>query len=293
VHQVNGLTDFSNIITNKGLWAAKPKILKGTYRFYDHIPENKFLKMLRDLEIAGSQLKLCYPSDYHKELILFYNKNGENNRNQYKGFPIRLCPTCIKEHVAKTGYGIMKIDWLQGDFCVQHNTPLFLYKSTNRTQSIHLLKKVYRGHFPEFLIPIKANNTQDDYYKTRWELYNKEYNAGCLQNSLKSYISKDWNELSSPTLKEFNTYPDSFKKLFKHQLAKNPKNIDNRYRTLFEERSNNSFNHFLHEITEINTVLFGTEQIKTIKEVVHKNKNSCCAACKINDCIIKHSYRLI
>lgn len=150
IHRLNGIFDFSNIISSSGRWVTFPKVLKQSLHYYEPIDDYKFLQLLRDIDIA------YYPRgdyediiSYQADLEVFFECGNESKRLLFWGYkPIQYCLDCIKEHIKSSGFAILKFTWMHNDHCPIHKEPLYITKSISRKKTIDALNNIYSGKHP-------------------------------------------------------------------------------------------------------------------------------------------------
>lgn len=271
VHVVNGVSDFSNIITAKGGWASFPKILKNTLHLYEPIDDCKFLHLLRDIGLARITDKtFSDPVMYRSDLEDFFGKNQETRTFKQRTLQISYCLECVKSQIKKCGYGVIKVTWLGNSWCPIHKTDLYIVRTTNRNEAIKALGNVYRGIHPESYGAPKYRS--EHYYDSRKHKLIKErdYIAACLKNDLEEFIKANWKNFpkglldKNYTSESYLTKPYMMNKIY--ETAKNSK-----YK---------KFKVFWSRYAETKLIFTGVVNRESIKEKMYKSTKTTCQNCK-------------
>lgn len=171
-HVVNGVSDFSNIITQSGDWASFPKILKNTLHLYQPIDDSKFLYLLRDIGLAPiSDNVFDSPVTYRTHLLEFFGQGDGKTKVSKRATPIRYCLHCIKEHIQKFGYGVIDVTWARNFFCPTHESALHKVKAKNRKEAIEAVSCILRGVHPT---KYEKPSSRTDYFSDSRKYYHEK-----------------------------------------------------------------------------------------------------------------------
>jgi hypothetical protein len=270
-HIINGVSDFSNIITSKGGWASFPKILQGTLHLYEPVDDLKFLNLLRDIGLAKITNKMFKdPLAYREDLERFFGCYEGDRKIQQKSKQIKYCLKCIQDHIREFGYGIIKITWSENDFCPIHETDLYIPKTSNRRESIEALSDILRGiHSNKYKKPSYISKYFHDFRDHR---HKKSIDnlAPCLEEEFKKYISMNWKIFPQGTLdKNYSS---------KNQIMQ-PYMMEKIYNWL--QGSNYAdFQNFWNEHAEVKNVHTGVINRSAIKDNIIKNFKVNCQNCQ-------------
>ena len=116
-HAVNGVFDYSNIISSKGKWVQYPKILKNSLPLYEPINEAEILRVLRDIGLASTPDTIFQsPFGYRQTLKSFFRFHSTRKRAS-SNKAIKYCLECIKEQITKYGVGYINVTWSSNNHC--------------------------------------------------------------------------------------------------------------------------------------------------------------------------------
>lgn len=274
-HVVNGVSDFSNIITAKGGWASLPRILKNTLHLYEPIDDARFLYLLRDIGLANITDKTFEdPVAYREDLENFFGKHNNKKRNKSNTLPIKYCLKCIKKHIQDFGYGIINVTWSNNSFCQIHKTDLYIARSKSRNETIDALSYIFRGTHPKTYE--KPRYRSEYFYDFREYNHDKkcDYIAPCLANEFKNFISDNFKDFSLDLLGQSHSSVNYL--TTNHMMTK-----------IYESAKNSKYKQFIDfwsnfaEITHLDT---GVINRKAITEDIYKSKKVNCQNCKHLGC---------
>ncbi|WP_417438882.1 hypothetical protein [Idiomarina sp.] len=274
-HMVNGVSSFSNIITSKGLWAASPKILKGSLHLYKPVDDLKFLNLLRDFGLAHKTNDIFgNPASYRDELERFFGINKRKIGARQRTFPITYCLECIKNYIQNFGYGIISIDWYQNSYCSIHNMKLHIAKANNREQAVAALNFILKGEHPE---DYESLNYKAGYILAPQKDSQKhinDYFLPCLVNDFKNWVTQNFKLFSKELLGaqygsvSFVTKPYMMKKIY--YSAK--------------ENKHQGFTDFFNKSSKVKHLDSGAINRGAITEKAYKSQTSKCHDCEYTSC---------
>lgn len=275
-HVVNGVSDFSNIITKNGDWASFPKILENTLNLYQPIDDSKFLKLLRDISLAPITKSVFEnPVTYRSLLLEFFGQSDVCKKVSKSSTPIKYCLHCIKNRIQKLGYGIVDVNWTISSFCSTHKTALYIVKASNRRNAIEALACIFKGGNSRFC---EKPNFKSGYVEDSREcrhLKKCDFIAPCLAEELKKFISENFNEFSLNLLGQRHR---SIRNLTtNHMMAK-----------IYESAKNSNYKRFIdfwNNFAELKHIYAGVVNRKTITEEIYKSTKVDCQTCKHFSCI--------
>ncbi|XPF93120.1 TniQ family protein [Colwellia sp. RE-S-Sl-9] len=270
-HIINGVSDFSNIITTKGGWASFPKILNNTIHLYKPIEDSIILNLLRDIGLAKITDKTFdEPVAYRDDLERFFGKNKDKKRNSTSSSSIKYCPKCIKKHIQDFGYGIINVTWSHNSFCPIHKTDLYIAKPTNRNEAIVALGYIYRGVHPKvYEGPRYRSEYFHDFRKYKHEK-KCDYIAPCLTDDLKEFIKANWKNFPKGLLDK-NYASESY--------LTEPYMMNQIYESAKKSKYK-KFRDFWNNFAEIKHIYTGVINRKTITEEIYKSTKVDCQNCK-------------
>lgn len=274
-HIINGVSDFSNIITSKGDLTAFPTILKNTIHLYEPIDDARFLHLLRDIGLAGITRKTFEnPVAYRKDLKKFFGINNDNRRGKNYCFPITYCLKCITKHIQDLGCGIINIKWYYNSFCPIHKSDLYIAKTKSRNEAIKALDCIYRGIHPE---TYEKPRYRREYCNDTMEYKHKkdcDYIAPCLTDDLKTFIVDNLKNLSVDLLgKNYRSINYISKNYLMNKIYYSAKSSN--YIPLMD---------FLNNFSEIKHLYTGVINRKSITEDIFKSSKVNCGNCKHLNC---------
>ena len=256
-HVINGIFDFSNIITTKGSWSSFPKVLQDTLHLYKPIDDFKLLHLLRDIGLARITNKIFEnPLEYREDLQKFLGQYNDKYGSKQGTTPIRYCLPCIKDYIKKFGYSFINVTWSRNSLCPTHETDLHIAEVTNRREAIDALNCIVRGVHPK---AYKKPSYRSDYFHDFREYYHVkscEYIAPCLDDELKEFIIANWKSFPRDLIdknyssESYLTQPYMMTKIY--ESAKNSK-----YK---------QFTHFWNNFAEIKYIDSGVINRKAITE---------------------------
>jgi len=281
-HVINGISDFSNIITIKGGWASFPKILKDTLQFYDPVDDLKFLNLLRDFGLAKITVKMFKePLAYREDLEKFFGCSKSNKRIKQKSKQIKYCLKCIQEHIRDFGYGIIKLTWGSNDQCFEHSIPLYYISESNRKDAILALEAIYRGEQPKNYAITKYIS---DYFYDPREYYHSsdiDYIAPCLEQEFKVFIQNKRFEFSEKVSETVGISVNG--QYTSESYLKQPYMMQKIYNAL-KITNEQVFNVFWKKHVESQRVFAGVINKRSIKEKLFKEKSANCQRCSHYSC---------
>jgi hypothetical protein len=274
-HVINGVSDFSNIITTKGGWASFPKILKDTLHLYKPIDDLKFFHLLRDIGLAEITNKTFNdPVAYREDLEIFFGFYQGTRRNKQWSLPIKYCLICIKSHIKRHGYGVIKVTWSDNTFCPIHETDLHVVRTITRKEAVEGLSHILRGVHPKKYEPPSYRRGYFSDYREYYHQKKCDYIAPCLANELKEFILANWRNFPQGLLDK-NYSSESY--LTKHYMMEQIYNAakDSKYQGFID---------FWNNFSEIKYIDTGVVNRKAITEKVHKSTKVSCHNCKHTNC---------
>lgn len=270
-HVVNGVSDFSNIITAKGGWASFPKILKNTLHLYEPIDDSIILHLLRDIGLAKITDKTFDdPVEYRSDLEKFFGQYQGNRRIKQGTLPITYCLECIKSQIQEFGYGVFNVTWPSNSFCPIHKTDLYTVKPTNRNEAIEALGYIYRGVHPKTYE--KPRYRSEYFHDFREYKHEKkcDYIAPCLKGEFQEFIKANWKNFPKGLLdKNYSTESYLTQPFMMNQIYQSAKN--NKYKKFMD---------FWNNFAEIKYINTGFVNRKTITEEIYKSTKLDCQNCK-------------
>lgn len=274
-HKINGVSDFSNIISSNGDFTAFPTILKNTIHLYEPIEDARFLHLLRDIGLAGITRKAFEnPAAYRRDLKKFFGIINDNRRGKNYCSSITYCRKCITKHIQDYGYGIINIKWYHNSICPIHKTDLYIAKTKSRNEAIKALDCIYRGVHPDAYE--KPRYKSEYRHETREYKHKKncDYIAPCLTDELEIFISDNLKQLSVDLLgknyKSINYINKSYMINILYESAKSSNYIP--------------FMDFLSDFSEIKHLYTGVVNRKSITEYIFKSSKAKCENCKYLNC---------
>ena len=274
-HVINGVFDFSNIITSNGGWASFPKILKGTLQFYDPVDDLKFLNLLRDIGLAGITDKTFNdPMAYREDLEKFFGRYEGKRRIKQGTLPLTYCLSCIKNHIKIFGFGLIKVTWSRNSFCPIHKTDLHIARVKSRNGAVEALHCIFRGVHPK---TYEGPSYRSDYFHDFRKYYHEkscDYIAPCLADELKEFISENWKTFPKNLLDK-NYSSESY--LTQHYMMEKIYNAakNSKYQ---------GFVNFWNNFAEIKHLDSGVVNRRAISEKTYKSTKVNCHNCKHTNC---------
>jgi hypothetical protein len=273
-HVINGLSDFSNIISTQGHWHGSPHILKDTLQFYDPIDDSLFLKLLRDFGLGEVEREVFKnPFSYVEDLEKFFGCYKGVNKTKKPTSIIAYCLECIRESIVLYGFGFFHITWHANSHCFKHKTILSRISFSSRTESIKNIATILRGEHPEkYSTPTYSSFSFHD-----WRDYRKakiiNFYAPCLVDKFQQFILN--KRKKSKTILGMN-YSSEYHVTNRYVMVHIYNYLKKNQPKLFK----NYWNRYVKEI-EVNTGVFNQRKIK---EDLYKFANSDCSMCRVYDC---------
>lgn len=270
-HIINGVANFSNIITASGYWKSFPKILNKTLHLYQPIDDLKFLNLLRDIGLAPIMEEVFRdPFKYHEHLLDFFGQSKYSIRVNTRTSPIRYCLHCIENQIQKLGFGFINVNWAINTFCPTHQVDLHEVAVKKREEAVVALACILRGDHPK---NFEQPKYKKDYFENRRERYHKkkcDYVAPCLADELKLFISENYHQLSIDLLGEnhsFVRYLTTDHMITKIYLSAKK----GRYKL---------FQNFWTNFAECKLVHSGVVSRNAVTEKIYKSKRTDCQDCE-------------
>lgn len=274
-HILNGVSEFSNIITNNGCWASFPVILKNTLEFFKPIDDSIFLQLLRDVGWAQRSYEIfdC-PASYRYELGKFFGKSGIKLNKSMSAEPIRYCLACINEQIEQYGYGTLNIAWHKDEVCKVHETGLFILQSKTRRETTDALKSIYRGIHPKAYSKFKYRKDYFHYPRDYEHGIKVDHMAPCLADAFKSFILQNFRNFSLELLgRNYRSTSYVTKKVMMIKVYKSAKRNNNKL-----------FLDFWSSAAKPKDINTGVINRKTITEKMYKTAFDNCGNCKYLKC---------
>ncbi|WP_040726966.1 hypothetical protein [Thiomicrorhabdus sp. Kp2] len=150
---VNGISDYSNILTVKGGWKSNPTIISSDLNLYSSLEERIVFDKLVNIGVISTATKMfSYDLSFRNDIKYFFNVKDHfywsMNRLQ-KTVRVSFCDICIKEHIKELGYGLIEESWFNSDSCQKHGKPLYYLHAENRSKTTQQLMLVLRGKLPK------------------------------------------------------------------------------------------------------------------------------------------------
>lgn len=272
---INGITDFSNIITKKGGWSSFPKIHKGTLHLYNSIDEQKLLYALRCIDLARITRDLFSdPFSYRKDIKKFLRLDFNSIRTKMRTISIKYCLNCIKNDLKEYGYGVMRLSWEGGRICPIHNSKILVAIAMSRTEAIKALHYILRGMHPYKYEAVSYMTRKFHMIGEYGHQKTCEYIAPCLENDFEKFIEEHWQDFHYILFNKYYSSPEYLKETHMmrdiYQLAK----------ALKYER----FINFWRDTSEIKRVYTGVINSESLTEDISKSINGNCQNCKFTNC---------
>lgn len=281
-HVVNGISDFSNIVTSTGGWTSFPRILKNTLHLYEPIDDLQFLNLLRDLGLAKITNKMFkQPLAYRKELEIFFGDSNATTKVNQRTKKIKYCLKCIQEHIRDYGYGIFKSIWYFNDMCFLHDIPLNVITESKRKDVVLALAAIYRGEQPtNFSTSLYIS---ESFYDPRKDYHRVviDYIAPCLEIKFKKFIDTNRSGFSNKVCESVGFAVNN--KYFSEIILSQSYMIEKIYNAL-KVNSEEVFIAFWKKHVESQTVYAGVINRQSISEKLYKEKNSNCQKCNHYSC---------
>ena len=269
-HVVNGVSDFSNIITAKGGWASFPKILNNTLHLYEPIDDSITLHLLRDIGLATITDKTFDdPVEYRNDLEKFFGQYQGNRKIKQVTLPINYCLKCIKNNIKEIGYGLINVTWSRNSFCPIHKTDLHTVKVINRKEAIEALSFILRGAHPK---EYDSPSYKSEYFYDSRDYYQQktcDYIAPCLANELKEFISVNWRTFPKELLDKNYSSENYLKQPY---MMERIYNASKKYKYA-------EFDTFWKENASSKTLYTGVINRNLIEQDIFKHSKSDCQRC--------------
>jgi hypothetical protein len=280
-HIINGISNFSNILSIEGNWLSFPSLLKGTLQYYQPVDDLKFLNLLRYIGLAKVTDEVFQdPLDYQDDLKRFFGCYKGDNKTRQKPKNIKYCLRCIQEDIVSYGHGMFKVGWWRNPQCNVHQTPLNSIYVSTRGEAIMALKAIYRGE--NLKNHSVESQVREYFYDPKVYYYNNkiEYIAPCLQNEFKLFIQNKRLMFSKGTSDLLGSLA-SDKNTSKYYLMQ-PYVMEKFYNTL-KNNNESLFIKFWNIHVKSKIIYTGIITKKSIKEKIFMDKNANC-----HDCIYHH-----
>lgn len=144
-HQVNGISDLSNIIESDGRFATLPRFYDDTLHLYKSSSDRVFLDLLLDIGATSYARRILgYPFIYHDQLNYLFGF-APKKKQRTSSRRIYYCIDCIQYQIKNVGFGYLKSDWILSEYCKTHDNYLWNLKTSSRVKTIRALKNILRG----------------------------------------------------------------------------------------------------------------------------------------------------
>ncbi|MCU8093297.1 hypothetical protein L5M18_17215 [Shewanella sp. SM20] len=266
-HIVNGVSNFTNIITIKGLWDCSPSILKSTLQFYQPVQDSLFYELLKKISFFSNERDMFTLSQMGASELRYFFTDEPQISSRRGDFPIRYCQFCISEQLKKLGFFYFKNSWLKEAECKRHNEVLVQINATNYSRCLKVLAKIHK---------IKSTPQRGSYCKKQRKStqFKREHFAPCMAISMYQHLSY-----------RVGLFPEKAYgyKVMSHDLLRQPHILQHVFDTIKEEQHYSYFE--VMKISALYTFFVGWENKKSIKISIYKNKISNCSNCQYNSCI--------
>jgi hypothetical protein len=274
-HVINGVSDFSNIITTKGSWSSFPKILQGTLHLYKPIDDLKFLNLLRDIRLGKITDKIFEnPVACRDDLERFFRQGNSNRKTKQATLSIAYCLNCINNHIQKFGYGVINVTWSGNSFCPIHKTDLHIAKAKNRNEAAEALNHIFGGIHPK---TYESPSYKSDHFHDSRKYYHEtscDYIAPCLGDGLKEFITENWK-----------TFPkDLLDKSYSSERYLTQNYMMGKIYSAAKNSKYQGFINFWNDFAEIKYLDAGVVNRKAIIEWTYKSTKVNCHNCKHTNC---------
>tara|TARA_R110001599_G_scaffold353856_1_gene600440 strand:+ start:19861 stop:20871 length:1011 start_codon:yes stop_codon:yes gene_type:complete len=149
VHLLNGISDFSNIISQNGKWTPFPRILNGTLDIYLPIDELEIRRLLRGIGMSSPDTKVFSdPVDYTYYLRWFYGDEKFAWGCRKIGGVMTYCLECIRSSIRINGFGFFNVNWLTSPYCEKHDCSLSILSAMSRKDAVIDCKTILMGEHP-------------------------------------------------------------------------------------------------------------------------------------------------
>jgi hypothetical protein len=273
-HILNGVSDYSNIITAKGGWASFPLILKNTLHLYEPIDDFMFLHLLRDIGLAKITSRTFEnPMEYRYDLDRFFGQNQRSRKVKRRTLPINYCLKCIKKDIKKFGHGFIKVTWKNNSYCFIHKTYLNTAIVKNRKEAVDALSFILRGTHPN---KYGTPSYRSKYFHDHKDYHKKtcDYIAPCLKDEFKKFISSNWKSFPKELLGK-NYSSDKY--------LKEPYMMEGIY-SASKMYKYAKFDTFWKENATSKTLYGGVINRKKIEQKIFKYSKSDCQRCSYYNC---------
>lgn len=141
---VNGVTDFSSVITTNGNWYLTPRFPIKHAKLFTFSCDKELFNLFVKSSMGLKNLSFITPWAYAEE-IRKYLRGMPQYMTRGGSAPITYCTLCIRESIKVFGFGYIKSQWLFGRQCEIHNTNLISLHSKSRQKTVLLLGDILSG----------------------------------------------------------------------------------------------------------------------------------------------------
>tara|TARA_R110002033_G_scaffold170825_2_gene214391 strand:- start:537 stop:1601 length:1065 start_codon:yes stop_codon:yes gene_type:complete len=265
-HVVNGVSNFSNIITTKGLWDCSPSILKSTLQFYQPVKDSLFYELLKKISFFSNEHDMFTLSQMGASELRYFFTDEPRNLFKRGGFSIRYCQFCISEQLNKLGFFYFKNSWLKETECENHNEILVQINATTYSKCLKVLAKIHQ---------IKSTSQKGNHCKKQRKAtqLKREHFAPCMAIAMYKHLSYRVGYFP----KKAYQY-----QVMSHDLLRQPHVLQHVYETIKKERHYSYFE--VMKFSEPYTFSVGWVNKSSIPISIYKLKRSNCSNCQYSSC---------
>lgn len=147
-HLLHGIGELSNILSSNGSLRSYPRILKGTYQYFESLNENEVFNYFHDVKLMRYHANVFEKHFKYREVMLYFFRARARHLMRRNYSHLKYCMECIRERLHSNGFVYFSKHWVNNTYCDKHQVGYSFTLSKSRNEGKTVLQCLFKGEHP-------------------------------------------------------------------------------------------------------------------------------------------------